>query len=434
MNNKRKIAFLTLGCKLNYAETSTIARQFPENKFERIDFKEKADIYVINSCCVTENTEKKCHQYIRQVKKRNPDAVIAVVGCYAQLNASKISEMEGVNLVLGNEDKFRLYKLLEMFYDDHQPILANTDINTTDDFKGSFSSSDRTRSFLKVQDGCNYFCSYCTVPYLRGRSRSQNLNDILTTVNNIHKLGVREIVLTGINIGDYKGINNEMFIDLLYAIENKTNIERVRISSIEPDLLSDDIIELVSKSGKLMPHFHIPLQSANNVILKKMNRKYSVEYFTELINKIKSKIPHCCIATDIIVGFPGESHAFFEDSFHYIENAPISYVHVFTYSERSNTTAYKFKEVVKPSERKRRSIQLHQLSERKKIIFYEQNKNRFTKVLFESEIKKGFLSGFSDNYIRVKTKYEARFINQIILLKLINMDKDGIYTAELMNT
>lgn len=432
MNNRRKIAFLTLGCKLNYTETSTISKQFPENEFQKVDFKEKADIYVINTCCVTENAEKKCNQYIRQAQNNNNQAVIAVVGCYSQLNPEKISSLKGVDLVLGNDDKFKIKELLDNYQKNVNPIISNVDINKTLVFKPSYSSGDRTRSFLKVQDGCDYFCSYCTVPYVRGRSRSAYIKEVLKSIKEIEKQGVKEVVLTGINIGDFGRHNDHKFIDLLKAIEESSSIERVRISSIEPDLLSDAIIELVSKSAKLMPHFHIPLQSGCDKILKAMNRKYNTELFSKRIHTIKSLLPFCCIASDVIVGFPGETNEDFEETFHFIKNSEISYVHVFPYSERSNTPASKIKDSVLITERKRRSILLHTLSNEIKIKFYNQNINKQNKVLFESEINKGFLMGFTDNYIRVKAKYDPMLINQIVNVKLLEIDSDGVFLVDIL--
>ncbi len=433
MNNKRKIAFLTLGCKLNYTETSTISKQFSEDEFLKVDFKEKADIYVINTCCVTENAEKKCKQYIRQAQKHNPEATIAVVGCYSQLNADKISSIDGVDLILGNEDKFKIKELLGTYKKNAIPVISNIDINKSSSFKPSYSSGDRTRSFLKVQDGCDYFCSYCTVPYVRGRSRSSAIEDVIQSIKDIVEQGVKEVVLTGINIGDFGKRNDLKFIDLLIEIESISNIERVRISSIEPDLLSDSIIQLVSKSKKLMPHFHIPLQSGNDKILKAMQRKYNTALFTERIHTIKSLIPYCCIASDVIVGFPGESNDDFDETYHYLENIDISYVHVFPYSERSNTPSSKFNDRVDQTERKRRSNILHQLSDIKKNQFYKLNLGKQHNVLFESEINKGFLFGFTDNYIRVKTPYNSNLINHIVPVRLSEIDQDGVYIVELLN-
>jgi len=427
MDTMRKIAFLTLGCKLNYSETSTISKQFPENEFVKVDFKEKADIYIINSCCVTDNAEKKCNQYIRQAKKHNPNAIIAVVGCYAQLKPEIIAIIEGVDIVLGNENKFNITELLHNFQKNTNPLIANIDINKTSTFKPSYSSGDRTRSFLKVQDGCDYFCSYCTVPYVRGRSRSANIEDVLQSINEIAAQGIKEVVLTGINIGDFGKHEEHQFIDLLNEIENHSAIERIRISSIEPDLLSIAITDLVCKSKKMMPHFHIPLQSGNDKTLKAMQRRYTTRLFSERIQFIKDQIPLCCIASDIIVGFPGETNDDFDETYRFIENSSLSYMHVFTYSERNNTPASKLANKVEIAERKRRSILLHQLSETKKNHFYQLNKGTQRNVLFESEQINGFLFGFTENYIRVKTIYKPSLINQIVSVRLNEIDQNGIY-------
>ena len=427
MDNKRKIAFLTLGCKLNYSETSTISKQFSETEFLKVDFKEKADIYVINSCCVTDNAEIKCKQYIRQAKNHNPNAIIAVIGCYAQLKPETLATIEGVDIVLGNENKFNITELLENFQKNSNPFIANIDINKTSTFKPSYSSGDRTRSFLKVQDGCDYFCSYCTIPYVRGRSRSATIDDVIQSINEIAAQGIKEVVLTGINIGDFGKHEEHQFIDLLYEIEQNSSIERVRISSIEPDLLSNAIIDLVSKSKKLMPHFHIPLQSGNDKTLKAMQRRYSTKLFSERIQFINEYIPLSCIASDVIVGFPGETTVDFDETYHFIENSSLSYMHVFTYSERNSTPASKLTNKVEITERKKRSTLLHQLSETKKRHFYLQNKNTQRNVLFESEQINGFLFGFTENYIRVKTIYNPKLVNQIVSGTLNETDHDGIY-------
>jgi threonylcarbamoyladenosine tRNA methylthiotransferase MtaB len=433
MISKKKIAFHTLGCKLNYTETSTISKLFPDDQYLKTDFKENADIYIINTCCVTENAEKKCRQFIRQAHKNNPSAVIAVVGCYSQLDAGKIASIEGVSVVMGNEDKFHVRELIEQKTKKKEAVISNVDINKISTFMPSFSTGDRTRSFLKVQDGCDYFCSYCTVPYVRGRSRSSSIEEVILSINNIVEQGIKEIVLTGINIGDFGKHNELKFIDLLTDIENNTTVERVRISSIEPDLLSENIIKLVSRSGKFMPHFHIPLQSGSDRILKAMGRKYTTTFFSELVSRIKTLIPHCCIASDVIAGFPGETADDFDETCSYIENSDISYLHVFPYSERANTPSSRLNGRIDPSEKKRRSVLLQNLSDTKKNDFYQLNRGKLLNVLFESEINKGYLLGFTDNYIRVKTHFNEKLINDIVPVKLSEIGEDGIYKVEMMS-
>ena len=423
----KTIAFHTFGCKLNFSETSTISRKLPGTKYTIINFKEKADIYVIHSCAVTAAAEKKCKQTIRSAKKRNPESQVVVMGCFAQLSPNILSEMEEVDLILGSKDKFNLPDYLETNLPKDTTEIHTSDISKTKTFTPSFSLVDRTRSFVKIQDGCDYFCSYCTIPLARGRSRSGNLIDTIGIVETIAQSDVREIVLTGVNIGEFGRNNNESFFDLIRKLDIVEGIDRIRISSIEPDLLSNDIIEFVARADKFLPHFHLPLQSGSNKILKSMQRKYNRELFAGRIKKIKQEMPLCCIAVDIIVGFPGETEEDFMDTYHFINGLDISYLHVFSYSGRPNTASMKLDGKIKPEIIKLRSKMLHQLSAQKKMSFYDQNKGKTFNVLFESDPNKGYLFGFTENYIRVKAPVRKELINSIVPVKLITMDNNGNY-------
>jgi threonylcarbamoyladenosine tRNA methylthiotransferase MtaB len=438
MNDRKKIAFHTLGCKLNFAETSTISRDIDRDKFEIVDFREHADYYVINTCLVTATAEKKCLYAIRHAHKLNPEAGIAVVGCYSQLKPEKLEAIEGVRLILGNTEKFNLAKYLEETSDlrlqtsDFRPQISDLIPHTSDNrkdmsFHPSFSAGDRTRSFLKIQDGCDYFCSYCIIPIARGRSRSALIKGVIANAEEIAKEGIKEIVLTGVNIGDFGKGNDETFFQLIKELEKVNGVERFRISSIEPDLLKDEIIEFVAKSGKFLPHFHLPLQSGSNKILKLMHRKYDTQLFKSRVEKIKELMPHCLIAADVILGFPGETDEDYEDTYNFIKDTDITYTHIFPYSERENTYSAKMTDKVPRQKIKERCHKLQMLSDRKKKDFYFQNKGSTRKVLFESDNDNGFMTGFTENYIKVKTNFNDNLINKIVEVKLENMDKDGTY-------
>ncbi|MCX6234129.1 MAG: tRNA (N(6)-L-threonylcarbamoyladenosine(37)-C(2))-methylthiotransferase MtaB [Bacteroidetes bacterium] len=425
--DKMRIAFHTFGCKLNFSETSTIARDLPQDQFEIVDFHANADIYIIHSCAVTAAAEKKCRQTIRHIKRIHPAASVIVIGCFAQLRPDELADMDEVDLLLGSDNKFKLKEFLTS-----APTLKHGEVHINDimqvkTFTPSYSLSDRTRSFLKIQDGCDYFCSYCAIPLARGRSRSATISDTVKITGLIAANDIKEIVLTGVNIGDFGKNQNETFYGLLKELDKTDGIERIRISSIEPDLLSSEIINFVAGSEKIMPHFHIPLQSGSNRILKAMHRKYSKELFADKVNEIKSIMPDCCIAADVIVGFPGESEEYYRETYSFIDSLDISYVHVFSYSERPNTYSSKVEGKVHPSVIKDRSKRLHELSQKKKMTFYENNRNRISKVLFESDPNKNHLFGFTENYIHVKAPFKTELINQIITLILNKMDDEGNY-------
>lgn len=422
---KKTIAFHTLGCKLNFSETSTISRGFSTESYEVIDFKEIADIYVIHSCAVTAAAEKKCKQVIRQAKRRNPEAKVVVMGCFPQLKPDELSEMKEIDLLLGSKDKFDIRKHLKKPDQLQTKKVVSDNILKEKTFTPSYSISGRTRSFLKIQDGCDYFCTFCTIPYARGISRSGSIPNIVNTAQEIAQAGIREIILTGVNIGDFGKNRDVKFIDLIKELNRVEGIERIRISSIEPDLLTDEIIEFVARSDKFMPHFHIPLQAGSNKTLKAMKRKYKREVFASKVNKIKELMPDCCIAADVIVGFPNETDDDFIDSYNFIKSCDISYIHVFTYSERPGTAAAKMTGKVPAAVKKERSKILHDLSDQKKKIFYQNNRNRVSLVLFESDIHKDHIFGFTDNYIRVKTRYKEELINKVVSLRLQKFDNEG---------
>jgi threonylcarbamoyladenosine tRNA methylthiotransferase MtaB len=423
MINKR-IAFHTLGCKLNFAETSTVSRTFYNNKYTIVNFSDLADIYVINTCLVTAIAEKKCLSVIRQAHKRNPEAKIAVIGCLPQLKPQKLASIEGVRFILNNNEKYDLINYLdELSVTSFQPPASNFQHI----FMPSYSLGDRTRSFLKIQDGCDYYCSYCIIPAARGRSRSSPIEKVIECAGELAAKGIKEIVLTGVNIGDFGKKNNENFLQLIKELDKINGIDRYRISSIEPDLLNEDIIEFVAKSDKFLPHFHIPLQSGSDKVLKLMHRKYKRALFVKRINYIKSLIPDCLIAVDVIVGFPGESDEDFEDTMNFIKISDITYVHVFTFSERENTLAFKMDNKVPVNIRRQRSKKLQLLSDNKKILFYLQNKGKTRDVLFESDNDNGFMYGFTDNYIKVKTPFNENLINKIVPVKLETLDKDNVF-------
>ncbi|MFH1159655.1 MAG: tRNA (N(6)-L-threonylcarbamoyladenosine(37)-C(2))-methylthiotransferase MtaB [bacterium] len=420
---KPTIAFHHFGCKVNFAEASALSRQFREKGYLLAGFHEKADIYVISSCVVTSAAEKKCKAAIRQANRLNPDARIAVIGCFPELKADEVAAMQGVDVVLGHSAKFNLLEELEGRGKKEEGR------RKSHDFIPAYSSEERTRVFLKIQDGCDYYCAYCAIPLARGNSRSDTIDHLLKEAAEIVSSGVKEFVLTGVNIGDFGKQNGETFYELISRLEQEISVPRIRISSIEPDLLSDEIIELVASSGKFLPHFHIPLQSGSNKILKAMKRKYTQELYADRIDKIRSRMPFACIAADVIVGFPGETDEDFTETVDFVKTTAVSYVHVFSYSRRENTLAAKSAENCSPAEKKRRSDQLHDLSDRKKTRFYQSNRGREVSVLFESDNKDGFMHGFSENYLKVKTPYTPRLVNEIRRVKLEQLEEDLTYVV-----
>ncbi|UKJ06056.1 tRNA (N(6)-L-threonylcarbamoyladenosine(37)-C(2))-methylthiotransferase MtaB [Solitalea lacus] len=431
MNTPKKVSFYTLGCKLNFSETSTIGRLFTENGYKQVEFHEGADVYVINTCSVTENADKKCKKVVKEALKYSPKAYIVIIGCYAQLKPAEIAEIPGVDLVLGAAEKFRLMDFINDLTKKPKAEIHNQPIAEANTFISSYSIGDRTRAFLKVQDGCDYTCSFCTIPLARGASRSDTVTNIVQSAASIAASGVKEIVLTGVNIGDYgKGEHGNKkhentFLELVQALDKVEGIERIRISSIEPNLLTNEIIEFVAQSGKFVPHFHIPLQSGNNKILGLMRRRYKRELYTERVAKIKSLMPDCCIGVDVIVGFPGETKEDFLDTYNFLNELDISYLHVFTYSERENTPAAEFDDVVGGSERADRSKMLHILSEKKRRYFYKQHLNKNFQVLFEADCKEGKMHGFTRNYIKVSVKYDPVLVNELKEVQLISINNEG---------
>jgi threonylcarbamoyladenosine tRNA methylthiotransferase MtaB len=429
----KKVAFYTLGCKLNYSETSTISRMFEQKGYVKADFTDTPDIFIINTCSVTENADKKCHKIVREARAISPDAYVAIIGCYAQLKPKEISEIPGVDAVLGAAEKFRLVELLDGFVRKPQPEVHASEVEAANTFNTSYSIHDRTRTFLKVQDGCDYSCSFCTIPLARGSSRSDSIINIVKTANEIAGTEVREVVLTGVNTGDF-GIQNgqrvERFVDLVKALDQVENIDRFRISSIEPNLLSDDIIEFVGQSKRFVPHFHVPLQSGSNKILKLMRRRYQRELYTSRVEKIKSVMPHACIGVDVIVGFPGETKEDFLETYQFLNELNISYLHVFTYSERDNTLAATMSDSVNPKDRAERSKMLHILSDKKRRKFYEENLGKEYHVLFENDVENGMMHGFTENYIRVTAKYDPILINEIKKVRLTAINDSGLVEVE----
>jgi threonylcarbamoyladenosine tRNA methylthiotransferase MtaB len=422
----QSVSFYTLGCKLNFSETSTIARQLMSEGFQRKEFNEGADIYVINTCSVTDHADKKCRKVVNEALKYNPSAFVVIVGCYAQLKPEEISSIQGVDLVLGAAEKFNLFDhLKDLSKREGKAAIFNQHIKETNTFVPSYSMGDRTRTFLKVQDGCDYFCAFCTIPLARGRSRSGYISDVIKQVEEIATQGCKEIVLTGVNIGDFGTQTGETFTDLVKALDQVDTIDRFRISSIEPNLLTNEIIEYTASSKRFMPHFHIPLQSGSNKILKLMRRRYERELYRERILSIKKLMPHCCIGVDVIVGFPGETEEDFIETYEFINGLDVSYLHVFPYSERPNTTAVRMPDVVPVKERGRRVEMLRILSEKKRRYFYEQHLSSQRPVLFESEVKNGMVSGFTDNYIRVHAPFDPLYINDICLTDLVQFNEQG---------
>ncbi|MEM5564441.1 tRNA (N(6)-L-threonylcarbamoyladenosine(37)-C(2))-methylthiotransferase MtaB [Psychroserpens sp. AS72] len=428
----KKVAFYTLGCKLNFSETSTIARNFSSEGFERVDFKDKADIYVINTCSVTENADKRFKSIVKQAQKVNPEAFVAAVGCYAQLKPQELADVDGVDLVLGATEKFKITDYLNDLSKNDMGEVYSCEIEEADFYVGSYSIGDRTRAFLKVQDGCDYKCTYCTIPLARGISRSDTLENVLENARAISAKNIKEIVLTGVNIGDYgKGEfgnkkHEHTFYELVKALDKVEGIERLRISSIEPNLLKNETIEFVSQSDAFVPHFHIPLQSGNNEILKLMRRRYMKELYVDRVSKIKEVMPHACIGVDVIVGFPGETDELFLETYNFLNELDISYLHVFTYSERDNTVAASLEGVVPKNIRAKRSKMLRGLSVKKRRSFYESQLESSRTVLFESENKEGYIHGFTENYVKVKAPWNPELVNTLQAVKLTEIDDDGL--------
>jgi threonylcarbamoyladenosine tRNA methylthiotransferase MtaB len=431
MSITKKVAFYTLGCKLNFSETSTIARSFQEEGFDRVDFEEVADIYVINTCSVTDNADKQFKQVVKKALKHNPDAFVAAVGCYAQLKPEELAAVDGVDLVLGATEKFKITDYLNDLSKNNGGEIHSCEIEDANFYVGSYSIGDRTRAFLKVQDGCDYKCTYCTIPLARGISRSDDLQNVLNNAHEISAQGIKEIVLTGVNIGDYgKGEfgnkkHEHTFLDLVQALEQVKGIDRIRISSIEPNLLKNETIDFVSKSNVFVPHFHIPLQSGSNAILKLMKRRYLRELYVDRVQNIRKVMPNACIGVDVIVGFPGETDELFLETYHFLNTLDISYLHVFTYSERDNTEAVMMEGVVPKNVRAKRSKMLRGLSVKKRRAFYETQIGTSHIVLFESENKEGYIHGFTENYVKVKFPWNPELVNTLHQVHLVEFYEDG---------
>ncbi|MGA9269791.1 MAG: tRNA (N(6)-L-threonylcarbamoyladenosine(37)-C(2))-methylthiotransferase MtaB [Lutimonas sp.] len=432
MIQEKKVAFYTLGCKLNFAESSTIARRFQDEGFERVDFSEKADIYVINTCSVTDNADKRFKSIVKTAQKQNENAFLVAIGCYAQLKPEELAKVDGVDLVLGASEKFKVTDYLNDLVKNEVGEIHACEIEEANFYVGSYSIGDRTRAFLKVQDGCDYKCTFCTIPLARGISRSDQLDNVLNNAREISERGIREIVLTGVNIGDYgKGEfgnkkHDHTFFELIQALEGVKGINRLRISSIEPNLLKNETIEFVSHSGKFVPHFHIPLQSGSDSILRKMKRRYNRSLYTDRVETIKRLMPHACIGVDVIVGFPGETEDDFLETYRYLSDLDISYLHVFTYSERPNTPAIEMEGRVPPKVRQKRSKMLRGLSAKKRRAFYESQIGTERTVLFEAENKLGYIHGFTENYVKVKTPWNPELVNTLHKVLITEIDEDGL--------
>ncbi|PWL28479.1 tRNA (N(6)-L-threonylcarbamoyladenosine(37)-C(2))-methylthiotransferase MtaB [uncultured Roseivirga sp.] len=429
----KKVAFYTLGCKLNFSETSTISRQFEDRGFQKVEFSNTPDVFIINTCSVTENADKKCKKIVKEAQKINPDGFVAIIGCYAQLKPKEISEIEGVDAVLGAAEKFRLLDLLPTFQKSDEAQVLASEIKEARAFNNAYSINDRTRTFLKVQDGCNYHCAFCTIPLARGKSRSDSIANIIKSAEEIAATDTKEVVLTGVNIGDFgiqEGKRVEKFVDLVKAIDQVNGIDRIRISSIEPNLLTNEIIEYTLTSNRFVPHFHIPLQSGSNKILRKMRRRYLRELYEDRVSKIKNIIPDSCIGVDVIVGFPGETEEDFLDTYNFLNGLNISYLHVFTYSERANTAAPDMEGTVPMKERNRRSKMLRILSEKKKRQFYESQLGTTRTVLFEDDVQDGMMHGFTENYVRVAAKYDPLLINELKTVQLTQINDNGVVEVE----
>ncbi|MBD2755512.1 tRNA (N(6)-L-threonylcarbamoyladenosine(37)-C(2))-methylthiotransferase MtaB [Spirosoma validum] len=442
----KKVAFYTLGCKLNFSETSTLARLMEQHGYERVEFNQNPDIFVINTCSVTDNADKKCRKIVREAQKINPDGYVAILGCYAQLKPKEIAEIPGVDAVLGASEKFRLHELMATFekVPTGQPAqVFNSPIEEAIEYHASYSLNDRTRTFLKVQDGCDYPCAYCTIPLARGKSRSDTVANVVRAAQEIAERGVKEIVLTGVNIGDFglssgPGLADQReatFFDLIRALDEVEGIERFRISSIEPNLLTDEIIAFVAQSKRFVPHFHVPLQSGSNRVLGLMRRRYKRELYVDRVQKIKELMPHACIGVDVIVGHPGETGELFKETYQFLNELPISYLHVFTYSERPNTTALAIKPTVPGHTRAERSKMLHILSDKKRRAFYDSQVGRTATVLFEEDVENaerrtGRMQGFTENYVRVVAQYDPLLINETLPVRLTAINANGLMEAE----
>lgn len=433
MNQYKKVAFYTLGCKLNFSETSTIGRAFEAAGYAKVKFDDTPDIFVINTCSVTENADKKCRQLVKKALKINPNGFVAIIGCFAQLKPKQIAEIPGVDIVLGANEKFNIVEHIESLEKNEETIISNENIKKTKEFIPAFSMGDRTRSFLKIQDGCDYFCTFCTIPLARGKSRNASIETTIGEAKKIAATEVKEVVLTGVNIGDFGQGDDENFFELTKALDTVDGIDRFRISSIEPNLLSDEIIEFcLNKAQRFVPHFHIPLQSGSDKLLKAMRRKYERSVFENRVKAIKQFAPNACIGADVIVGFPGETDEDFLETVQFINQLDVSYLHVFTYSERANTTAIKLGDPVPMNVRKERSKQLHILSDKKKRAFYESNIGKIGTVLFENEENGGVMHGFTENYLKVKTNYDAKLANTFQNVQLTEIDRDGVMKVELL--
>lgn len=436
VSQNKTVAFHTLGCKLNFAETSTIARNLTGNGYQRVEFDQPSDVYVINTCSVTANADKECRSIVKNALKLNPDGFVVIIGCYAQLKPAEIAEMEGVDLVLGATEKFNIIDYLADLNKHGDAVIHSCEIDDADFYVGSYSIGDRTRAFLKVQDGCDYKCTYCTIPLARGISRSDTVENVLKNATEIGKKGIKEIVLTGVNVGDYgKGEfgnkkHEHTFMELVQELDKVESIDRFRISSIEPNLLRNEIIDFVSKSNRFVPHFHIPLQSGSDILLKKMKRRYLTNLYTERVDKIRELMPHACIGVDVIVGFPGETEELFLETYNFLNDLPISYLHVFTYSERDNTEAAEFGDVVPIQIRKKRNKMLRILSEKKRMAFYQSQLGSIQKVLWEGDNKHGKMHGFTENYVKVETDFNEDLINQSEIVELTSLNQAGMVEVQ----
>jgi threonylcarbamoyladenosine tRNA methylthiotransferase MtaB len=430
---QKSVAFYTLGCKLNFSETSSIGRSLMEDGYQKVEFQEGADVYVINTCSVTDHADKKCKKIVKEALRHNSNAFVAIIGCYAQLKPQEIAGIPGVDLVLGAAEKFNIQNFLGDLSKKETAEVHDGKIKEVLDYHASYSIGDRTRTFLKVQDGCDYFCSFCTIPLARGKSRSDTIENTVKQAIEIVNQGTKEIVLTGVNTGDFGIQNGETFFGLLQALENVDGLERIRISSIEPNLLSDEIIDFAATSKKIVPHFHIPLQSGSDEMLKSMRRKYLSDLYASRVNRIKEKMPHACIGVDVIVGFPGETDEEFEITYKFLTDLDISYLHVFTYSERPNTTAYKMPGKVRMGIRAERSKRLHILSDKKRHFFYEQNIGKSYQVLWEAENDNDTMYGFTENYIKVKTNYDPMLVNEITPVELTKIDEDMVVKTKILS-
>lgn len=433
MNQFKKVSFHTLGCKLNFSETSTIGRLFEGAGYAKVDFQDCPDVFVINTCSVTQNADKECRSIVNKAMRINPNAFVAIIGCYAQLKPQEISTIKGVDVVLGANEKFNILDYIDQNGKKEKALIQNDEIKNVKEFIPSYSYGDRTRTFLKVQDGCDYFCAFCTIPLARGFSRSHTIEETLKVAKEVEKTGVKEVVLTGVNIGDFGKHHNENFLQLIQSLDKLKGIERFRISSIEPNLLTDEIISFVASSERFVPHFHVPLQSGNDRILHLMRRRYNRDLYASRVEKIKTLLPNACIGVDVITGFPSESDEEFEDSYNFIRDLPVSYLHAFTYSERNNTTAIRIKEIVPVQVRQERTKRLNILSDKKRRAFYETQFNSVQEVLFEAENNEGKIHGFTSNYVKVALPYNENLVNTIQQVQLHDKINNGAVEAAFVN-